>query len=101
MTGKKRKDNNMPKNIKEELRDKTNDDKNQSVSEEFKMTLDNEDNEDDVKLLKQFKHLNVYRDEMKFKELVVKAHIQFGYEYALAYKADEEGNITEVCKYKR
>lgn len=91
----------MPKTIKEELIDKPNDNKNQSVSEEFKMTLDNEDNEDDVKLLKQFKHLNVYRDEMKFKELVVKAHIQFGYEYALAYKTDEEGNITEVCKYKR
>ena len=67
----------------------------------FKITLDNEDNGNEVDFLENFKHLNVNKDEDKFKEYLQKAYKLMGNESIFAFKTDEEGNITEVCKSKR
>ncbi|WP_126939247.1 hypothetical protein [Veillonella sp. VA142] len=91
----------MSKTIKEELGCKTNGDLNQSVSQNFKITLDNEDNGDEVAFLENFKHLNVNRDEKKFKEYLQQAYKLMGTECVFGFKTDEDGNITEVCKSKR
>lgn len=67
----------------------------------FKITLDNEDNGDEVDFLEKFKHLNVNKDEKKFKEYLQKAYKLMGTEYVFGFKTDEDGNITEVCRSKR
>lgn len=67
----------------------------------FKITLDNEDNGDEVDFLEKFKHLNVNKDEKKFKEYLLKAYKFMGTEYVFGFKTDEDGNITEVCRSKR
>lgn len=67
----------------------------------FKITLDNEDNGDEVDFLEKFKHLNVNKDEKKFKEYLLKAYKLMGTEYVFGFKTDEDGNITEVCRSKR
>ena len=57
--------------------------------------------EDPVEFLEKFKHLNVNRDEKKFKEHLQKAYKLMGPDCVFGFKTDEEGNITEVCKSKR
>lgn len=58
-------------------------------------------NGNDIDFLEKFIHLNVNKDEDKFKEYLLKAYKLMGPEYVFSFKTDEDGNITEVCKSKR